>query len=91
MSHSYNLNVFWLAVYGVRMKRPEFYISKAYSVILRELLLCQGVGEQKKMKFIMDNDNAAIIVLLLVRNHIFKHQQATKLCLAKDIVLDTFC
>ena len=47
---SYNLNVFRSAVYGLRMKRLEFYVSKAYSVILRELLLCQGVGEQKKNK-----------------------------------------
>ena len=45
---SSNLNVFRLAACGLRMKRPEFYTSKAYSVILRDLLLCQGVGEQKK-------------------------------------------
>ena len=45
---SSNLNVFRLAACGLRMKRPEFYISRAYSVTLHELLLCQGVGEQKK-------------------------------------------
>ena len=29
--------------------------------------------ENKKMKVLMDNDNAARIVLLAVPNHIFKH------------------
>ena len=31
---SYNLNVFRLAVYGLRMKRPEFYISKVKLIAL---------------------------------------------------------
>ena len=37
---------FRLAACSLGMKMPEFYISRAYSNTLRELILCQGVGEQ---------------------------------------------
>ena len=51
MSHSGSflaiLTFFRLAACGLGLKGPEFYISRAYSNILRELLKWQGVGEQK--------------------------------------------
>ena len=44
---SYNLNVFRLAVYGLRMKRPEFYISKAYSVIFMNYTYAKELENRK--------------------------------------------
>ena len=72
--------------------------EKGQSSTYRELTVIYYVNysyakelENKKVKVLMDNDNEDKIVLLVVPNHIFKHEQSSKLFLAKHIVVHTFC
>ena len=80
MSHSGDFFQFFsnVNVFSVSCMWPAN--EKGHSSTFRQLIVIYYVLasyakelENKEMKVLMDNDNAARIVLLAVPNHIFKH------------------